>query len=314
MYFLLRTSSADATIFFMEKRLHYFITEPGPGITIEKYLKKRGYSHRILAHLRRTPMGILKNGVEARTSHLLSPGDRLDIRLCEEAASEHIVPSDVPLEILYEDEDLMVINKAAGVPVHPSQGNFSNTLANGLARYFDRKGETFVFRAVNRLDRGTTGLLLVAKHMLSGALLSAMVAEKAVRREYLAIVCRETEPEGTICLPIARKDGSTIERCVDLERGEYACTHYRRLRYDPASDCSLLLISLDTGRTHQIRVHMKAIGHPLPGDFLYHPDYRFIGRQALHSYRLTFRHPITGQEMAFKAPIPEDFYFLSPLG
>lgn len=314
MYFLLRTSSADATIFFMEKRLHYFITEPGPGITIEKYLKKRGYSHRILVHLRKTPMGILKNGEEARTSHLLSPGDRLDIRLWEEEASEHIVPSDIPLEILYEDEDLMVINKAAGVPVHPSQGNFSNTLANGLARYFDRKGEPFVFRAVNRLDRDTTGLLLVAKHMLSGAVLSAMVAEKAVRREYLAIVCKETEAEGTICLPIARRDGSTIERCVDFERGEYACTHFRRLCYDPASDCSLLLISLDTGRTHQIRVHMKAIGHPLPGDFLYHPDYRFIGRQALHSYRLSFRHPITGQEMAFKAPIPEDFYFLSPLG
>ena len=314
MHFLLRTAPPDATIFFMEKRLHYLITGPEQGITIENYLKKRGYSHRILVRLRRTPMGILKNGEEAYTTRLLFPGDRLDIRLCEEEASEHIVPSDVPLQILYEDEDLMVINKAAGVPVHPSQGNFSNTLANGLARYFSQKGEAFVFRAVNRLDRDTTGLLLVAKHMLSGAVLSAMVAEKSVRREYLAIACGETKPEGTVCLPIARKEGSTIERCVDPERGEYACTHYRRLRYDPESGCSLLLISLETGRTHQIRVHMKAIGHPLPGDFLYHPDYRFIKRQALHSYRLAFRHPITGEEMAFEAPIPEDFYFLRPFG
>lgn len=314
MYFRLQAAGGNVTIILMEKSFHYLITEPEQGITIEHFLKKKGYSHRILVHLRRTPMGIRKNGVAAYTTKLLFPGDRLDILLHEEESSLHIIPAEVPLRILYEDEDLMVIDKAAGVPVHPSQGNYSNTLANGLVRYFRQKGESFVFRAVNRLDRDTTGLLLIAKHMLSGAVLSAMVADKSIRREYLAVVCGRTEPEGAIRLPIARKDGSTIERCIDPERGEPACTHYRLLRYDPETDCSLLLLSLDTGRTHQIRVHMKAIGHPLPGDFLYHPDYRFIGRQALHSFRLSFRHPMTGEEMVFEAPLPEDFYFLSPLG
>ena len=314
MHFRLQMVSSDVTINLMERKLHYKITEPEQGVTIEHYLKKQGFSHRILVHLRKTPQGIQKNGEMAYTTRLLLPGDRLDICLREEGGSEHIVPADVPFQLLYEDEDLMIINKSAGIPVHPSQGNYSNTLANGLARYFQLKGESFVFRAVNRLDRDTSGLLLIARNMLSGAILSSMVAKKSVRREYLAIACGETAPEGTIRLPIARKDGSTIERCVDLERGEPACTHYQRLRYDPESGCSLLLLSLDTGRTHQIRVHMKAIGHPLPGDFLYHPDYRFIKRQALHSYRLSFCHPLTGTEMTFEAPPPEDFYFLSPLG
>ena len=171
-----------------------------------------------------------------------------------------------------------------------------------------------MFRAVNRLDRDTTGLLLIAKNMLSGAILSSMVSEKTIRREYRAIVSGLTEEEGCICRPIARAEGSTIERCVDSERGEYACTRYRRLGYDRDKDCSLLLITLDTGRTHQIRVHMKYIGHPLLGDFLYNPDYRFIKRQSLHSCRLTFTHPLTGEAMDFTAPLPEDFYFLRPLG
>lgn len=310
VFFPLRPAFVDGTIRIMEKRLHYLIKENEQGITIEHYLKERGFSHRILSHLRRTPLGILKNGEEARTISRLMSGDRLDICLREETSSETIVPADLPLTIVYEDEDLMVINKAAKVPVHPSQGNYDNTLANSLAYYFQTKGEAFVFRAVNRLDRDTTGLLLIAKHMLSGALLSAMVAEKSIRREYLAIACGETEEAGTIRLPIARKDGSTIERCVDFEHGESACTHYHRLSYNPKYDCSLVLLILETGRTHQIRVHMKAIGHPLPGDFLYHPDCRLIDRQALHSYRLSFVHPITGKAMAFEAPVPNDFNFM----
>ena len=173
------------------------------------------------------------------------------------------------------------------MPVHPSQGHHENTLANALAYRFASRGEHFVFRAVNRLDRDTTGLLLIAKHKISGAFLSAMTAKKE----------------------IPRKDGSTIERCIDMDHGEHAVTHYRCLDYRDDLGCSLVRLRLETGRTHQIRVHMKAIGHPLLGDFLYNPDYRFIGRQALHSYTVAFRHPITGEAMEFTAPMPEDFSF-----
>ena len=302
------------TITFMEKRIDYEIKENDCGKTIESYLRERGYSRKILVHLRQTNLGITVAGELAYTTRVLKEGNILSVRLSEETSSERIIPVPMELSVLYEDEDLMVINKAAGMPVHPSQGNFDNTLANGLAWYFKEKGEAFVFRAVNRLDRDTTGLLLIAKNMLSGAILSSMVSEKTIRREYRAIVSGLTEEEGCICRPIARAECSTIERCVDPERGEYACTRYRRLGYDRDKDCSLLLITLDTGRTHQIRVHMKYIGHPLLGDFLYNPDYRFIKRQSLHSCRLTFTHPLTGEAMDFTAPLPEDFYFLRPLG
>lgn len=268
----------------------------------------------MIVHLRKTELGITLNGSPAYTTRIISAGDVLSILLSEDVSSENIVPVPMEINIVYEDEDMMVINKAAGVPVHPSQGHYDNTLANGLAWYFREKNEAFVFRAVNRLDRDTTGLLLIAKNMLSGAVLSSMVSQKTIHREYMAVVSGLTEEEGTVCRPIARVDGSTIERCVDPERGEYARTHYRRLAYDGEKDCSLLLLTLDTGRTHQIRVHMKYIGHPLLGDFLYNPDYRFIKRQSLHSCRLSFTHPVTGASMEFTAPLPEDFHFLSPLG
>lgn len=297
----------------MERIIHYKIKEQQNLCTIGAFLTDRGISHRILVQLKNTPDGIRKNMLRAKTNELLKEGDLLSIRLLDETPSEHILPWDHAVSILYEDEDLMVLNKEAGIPVHPSQGHHENTLANALAHLFEERGEAFVFRAVNRLDRDTSGILLVAKHMLSSAILSSMVAEKKIHRTYTAIAAGYTDAEGTVTLPIARKDASVIERCIDMERGEYACTHYRRLSYDPVCGCSQLLLKLETGRTHQIRVHMKAIGHPLPGDFLYHPDFRHIGRQALHSWHIRFQHPITGEVMEFTAPLPEDFNFFHPL-
>lgn len=285
------------------------MTEIDSGKTIEAFLKSIGYSRHVIIHLRQTEGGITIDGSPVYTTHRLETGEMLTILLKEEQSSENILPVYMPLCIVYEDEDLMVVNKAAGIPVHPSQGNYDNTLANGTAYYFKEKKESFVYRAVNRLDRDTTGLLIIAKHMLSAAILSVMVADKAVHREYLAVADGKTESAGTICRPIARAGGSTIERCIDEILGDYACTHYRRLSYDEKKDCSLLLLTLDTGRTHQIRVHLRSIGHPLFGDFLYNPDYRYIGRQSLHSFRLSFRHPITGEMMEFTAPIPDDFKF-----
>ena len=309
----MQASFCNATIRTMERIITYEITNETLAPTIGAFLTGHGISHRILIRLKNTANGICLNQTPARTNTPLTVGDLLTIRLLDEVPSEHIPPWNHPLAILYEDEDLIVINKEAGLPVHPSQGHYGTTLANALAGYFASHGETFIFRAVSRLDKDTSGVILIAKHMLSSAILSSMVADRRIHRTYTAIVSGRTEEAGTITLPIARKDASVIERCVNPEHGEYACTHYRRLAYDPAIDCSQLLLSLETGRTHQIRVHMKAIGHPLPGDFLYHPDFRYIGRQTLHSWHLSFSHPITGKAMEFTAPLPEDFRFFGPL-
>ncbi len=287
----------------MKRIFTYEITESDTPITILNYLKRLGYSQPVLRHLKETPQGILRNGIWARVPEVLSPGDILTINLIEESASD-ILPTPIALDIVYEDEDLLIINKPAKMPVHPSQGNHTHTLANALAYYFQKKGDSFVFRCMNRLDRDTTGLLIVAKHMLSAAILSVMTSQREIHREYRAITLGEVPKEGTITAPIARVHDSTIERCVNHERGEYACTHYKRLAYQ--NGYSLVSLHLETGRTHQIRVHMKHIGHPLPGDFLYNPDFSVINRQALHSYRLQFKHPITGEEMEFTAELPED--------
>ena len=293
----------------MKRTLSYTITNKNKADTIGAFLRDAGYSRRILIELKQNPEQICLNGTPSWLNTPLRIGDTLTLFLPDEPVSSDILPVNLPINIVYEDEDLIILNKATGMPVHPSQGHHENTLANALAYRFASRGEHFVFRAVNRLDRDTTGLLLIAKHKISGAFLSAMTAKKEIRREYLAIVAGKPEESGTIDLPIARKDGSTIERCIDMDHGKHAVTHYRCLDYRDDLGCSLVRLRLETGRTHQIRVHMKAIGHPLLGDFLYNPDYRFIGRQALHSYTVAFRHPITGEAMEFSAPMPEDFSF-----
>lgn len=290
----------------MKRIFNYHITKTDEQEhkNILGFLKSRGYSHAVITHLKRTEKGIEKNSEWARVSDVLKEGDLLTIRLIEDEGSSQILPVHIPLNIVYEDEDLMIINKPAGMPIHPSQGNHDNTLANALCYYFKEKGIPFTYRCINRLDRDTTGLLIVAKHMYSASLLSNMVAKREIHREYLALATGEVPEEGVITAPIARKEDSTIERVVDEERGEFARTNFRRLEYK--NGYSLVSLILDTGRTHQIRVHMKHLGHPLPGDFLYNPDYSFIKRQALHSYRLSFVHPILMKEFEFIAPLPDD--------
>ena len=287
-----------------KRTLQYRIAESDTYSNIHELLKAHGYSSTVIRHLKETENGIQRNGVWARVYEPFASGDTVTILLTEEASSENIAPTPLPLDIVYEDEDLLIINKPAGMPIHPSQGNYDNTLANACAYYFQQKGEPFTYRCINRLDRDTTGLLIIARHAYSASLLSSMVAKREIHREYLALATGLVPDSGVIEAPIARVDGSTIEREVNFETGEFARTHYRRLEYK--NGYSLVSLKLDTGRTHQIRVHMKYIGHPLPGDFLYNPDYSVIRRQALHSYRLTFTHPITGKELQFTAPLPDD--------
>lgn len=288
----------------MERHFSYVADEAEAGLTVGEFLKRRGYSRQILVQLKQTENGILRDGTWAYTRDRLSAGDRLDIRLTEEDASEQIEPVCLPLDIVYEDEDLMVVNKPADMPVHPSMNNHDNTLANAVAWYSRRNGRPFVYRCINRLDRNTTGLLIIAKHMLSAAVLYRQMRERRIHRTYLALVKGKLEEAGTVDLPIGRREGSAIERQVDPEHGERAVTHYTPLQW--GEGWTLVRCELETGRTHQIRVHMSYIGHPLPGDFLYCPGDRSMDRQPLHSWKLSFVHPITGENMEFVQPLPED--------
>lgn len=289
-----------------EREFHYQIPTCDHGLTAEEFLKKEGISRSLLSQLKQSPGGIRVEGRDVFSNQALKSGQILSIRLSEPVSSPSIAPVPMDLSILYEDEDLMVLNKPAGLAVQPSQGHRDDSLANGMAWYFEQKGEPFVYRVINRLDRDTSGLLILAKNRLAASLLSSMSAARQIRREYLAIACGLLPESGVITAAIARVPGSVLLRQTVETGGEYACTYYRRLAYDEASDCSLASVRLETGRTHQIRVHFSHIGHPLPGDFLYHPDYRYIKRQALHSWKLEFLHPIKKAPMAFLAPVPDD--------
>ena len=292
----------------MERIITYTISTGDSGENVLGFLRKKGFSKHILTTMKRAEQAILLNGQPAFGRTVLREGDVLRILVPEEAgdgSESSIIPVPLSLDILHEDEDILVLNKPADMPVHPSAGNYENTLANGVAWYYKQQGKAFVYRCINRLDRDTTGVLVLAKNPLSGALLSAQMKHRQIRRTYLAIVQGITPEQETIDAPIGRAADSTIERQVDFANGESAVTHYERLA--TYHSYSLIELHLETGRTHQIRVHMKYIGHPLPGDFLYNPDYRIIKRQPLHSFQLEFAHPVTGENMCMTAPVPEDF-------
>lgn len=288
----------------MRRDFTYRITEEYDNTTILNYLKAKGYPHAVIVHLKKTPESILLNGRWEYVNTALHPGDLLEIKLIETEGSQHILPIYAPFSIVYEDADILVIDKPSGMPVHPSFKHYENTLANAVCYYFASQDIPCTFRCVNRLDKNTTGLTIVAKHMLSSAILSQDVAAKNIRREYRAIVLGETDAYGTIDAPIGRKEASSIERQIDYEHGERAVTHYRKI--GTKNGYTLLSLVLDTGRTHQIRVHMSSIGHPLIGDFLYHKTSDELNRQALHSYQLDFTHPVTKEPMHFCAPLPAD--------
>lgn len=289
----------------MERIITYHIDNTSAGLRIEQYLRRRGYSYQNLTQLKKMHESILLNGVWAYMRTPLKDGDILTVHIQERESSPNIPPVRLPLDIVYEDADIIVVNKPAGMPVHPSLNNYENSLANALMYYYQEQGMPFIFRCTNRLDRDTSGLTVVAKHMVSSSILSAMGVRHEITREYLAIVRGALSPsEGTIDAPIGRAGSSLIERKIDFENGEQAVTHYRVM--EEKNGHSLVSLILETGRTHQIRVHMKYIGHPLVGDYLYNPDMEYIDRQALHSHCLSFTHPITGENMEFTAPLPVD--------
>ena len=289
----------------MERILTYHISPEHEGLRVAQYLKRQGYSHQNIASIKQMPDSILVNGTPLYMNQRVHAGDLLEVHITETRISEKILPVNIPLDIIYEDEDLIVINKPSGMPIHPSMNNYDNTMANGLAYYYKMQGKPFIFRCCNRLDRDTSGLTVVAKHLVCAGRLSDMTLKRQIHREYLGLATGHVTPEkGTITAPLARKSGSIIQRVVDFEKGEEAITYYEVISY--TKHLSLCQLKLETGRTHQIRVHMQYLGYPLVGDYLYNPDMTYINRQALHSYRLSLAQPITGRWLSFTAPLPAD--------
>ena len=290
----------------MDRIFKYTIEKEYEGYKLYTFLKEQGFSSQIITDLRKDTALTHINGLPALLNTFLKQGDQVEIYIIEHKLSEKLLPYDLLLDIVYEDEDIIVLNKPADMPIHPSQNNYDNSLANALAYYYRNEKSPFVFRCINRLDRDTSGLTVVAKNRVSAAVLSVQMLERKIHRSYYAVVQGIfAEKEGTIDKPIARVMESTIERCVDYENGERAITHYKVLAENNV--ISLVKCHLETGRTHQIRVHMKSEGHPLLGDFLYNPENHDINRQALHAGELGFIHPVTGEKLEFIAGFPTDF-------
>jgi len=237
---------------------------------------------------------IMKNGIICDSREDVKIGDIITINFDYEEESENIVPTQIELDIVYEDEWLLVVNKSVGIPVHPSILHYENSLSNGIKYYYNSIGLKKKIRPVNRLDKNTSGLVVFAKCEYIQERLIEQMQNGVFKKEYLALVSGKLEnKKGTINLPIARKPGSIIERCID-ENGKTSITHYDVLK--EFEDYSLVKCRLETGRTHQIRVHFSAIGHPLLGDEIYGETSNLIDRQALHCYYLEFIHPVTNDK------------------
>lgn len=252
---------------------------------------------------------IMLNGNPVDTRQSVNPFDIITVCLDYDEDNSNIIPFKMKLDILYEDEWFLIINKPAGIAIHPSLLHYSNSLSNGIKYYFDSINLKKKIRPINRLDTNTSGLCVFAKCEYIQECFIKQMAEKSFKKEYLCLVGGIFDKKfGTINLPIARKSGSIIERCVD-ENGQMAITNYKVI--DEFKDYSLVKCLLETGRTHQIRVHMSYIGHPLLGDTLYGNSSGLIARQALHSYIIQFIHPITKKVLKFTCKLPEDMNVLS---
>ncbi|MBE6891195.1 MAG: RluA family pseudouridine synthase [Ruminococcaceae bacterium] len=290
----------------MERKLKYIINSDFDGKTVKEFLRYNQISTSMVTRLKKLDNGIMLNGERVFVTAKLSEGDILEL-LTEsgEEHSEFIFPTEGKLDIIYEDEDFLAVNKPPYLPVHPSKGHPYDSLANIVVYYYKQKNENFTFRCVNRLDKDTSGVTLIAKNAYAHELMRRLNVENKTDKTYYAIVHGKPEKEnGLIDLPIYRPEEATIKRIVD-ERGKQAKTLYETVKTN--NKLSLIKIKLLTGRTHQIRVHFSHIGHPLAGDFLYGDENDgVIARQALHCGELSFIHPINEKQLILTAELPED--------
>jgi len=283
--------------------LIYKILDEDAGIKLKEVLYNRmKISGRLTRKLKRSK-AIFVNGYNISLDSNLRKGDIVKIVMEDEV--NKFEPQDIPISVVYEDMDLIIINKQPNIVVHPTKGHPDNTIANGLVNYLHKTNQRFKIRFINRLDRDTSGLLMIAKNPFTQQSLSNQMQSNRVEKKYLSVVKGIIEKDyGTIDAPIGRIESDSIHRKV-IESGQRSITHYEVVeRYN---DASLVRLTLETGRTHQIRVHMKHIGHPLIGDELYgHVDDELINRQALHAESLKFFQPRTDEVKLVKAEIPDD--------
>lgn len=281
----------------MGRLISYTVDEQYNGETVNKFLREKAdISYRLLKSLKQIRNGIMLNGEHIRTVDIIHTGDTISVDIpCPESEIE---PIEMPLEILYEDNDLLIINKDPFIACHPTHNHQGDTLANAVAYYLKSKDKNSVFRAVGRLDKGTSGIVICALNKHCAALIP-----KTVEKEYLAIINGKPDTEGTINAPIYRPDPMKTIRAVG-ESGDYAVTHWTVLRQN--EQMALARINLETGRTHQIRVHFAHIGMPLVGDSLYGTDGNGYGHQMLHCHQVTFIHPVSNEKITINAPMPQD--------
>ncbi len=279
------------------------------GLSVKQVLTDElGFSKRAITALKSRPDGILIGGEHVSVRAVIKEGDILEINCDDNTQNfDKLIPSSTLPDIIYEDDCIVAVNKPPFMPTHQSQGHFYDTLANSLAYYYSLQGRPFVFRSVNRLDRNTSGVVLVAKDRLSSSKLSAQMKSDQIKKSYLAILQGELpKKEGMIETYIRRKEKSIILRevCDRCDDAKLAITHYKVL----ASNNGLSLVEATpvTGRTHQLRVHFLHMGAQILGDDLYGSGSELIERHALHAYKLSFTHPESSAEMTVYATLPED--------
>ncbi len=285
--------------------LKYIIKSTDNYVNLKDLLKNYfEISDRLLVKLKHN-QNLYINNQPAFVNAPLNIGDIVTVELDFIEDNSNIVSTEMALDIVFEDESLLIINKPFGIPVHPSMEHFEDSLSNGVKFYFDKIGLKKMIRPVNRLDKDTSGLVIFAKNEYIQECLVKQMKTKKFMKEYIAICNGNFEKtNGTINAPIARKPNSIIERCVNKD-GNAAITHFQVI--ENKTHYSVVKCILETGRTHQIRVHMAYIGHPLLGDTLYGSPSLLISRQALHAYKTSFIHPITKQKLELTAEIPADF-------
>ncbi len=279
-----------------------FIIDEEDGKTVKELLFSKLYlTSKLVTRLKSTG-GILVNDENVTVRKILKKGDILKVIITDEK-SENIVPNDIPIDIIYEDEDILAVNKPCDMPTHPSINHYEGTLANAVMHYY--RDTDFVFRAVNRLDKDTTGIVLIAKNQYSAGYLNRQIMNRDIKKEYMAICCGKFSKEnGIIEAPIKREEESVIKRVVSPD-GQYAKSEYWVI--DEKDGFSLVRLKPYTGRTHQLRVHMAYIGNPIYADYIYGTE--IIGeRTRLHCYSMEFMRPSDNKLITLTAPKPDDFF------
>jgi len=291
-----------------QSKFEYMIKENDKELPIKELLKRNfKFSSRLMTKLKVNSL-VQLNGTMVKMYEKGEPGDRITVFLPKEQSD--FEPENIPITVVYEDDDLLIINKQPGYVVHPTKGHPCHTMANGIMKYMMENHKHFKIRFINRLDMDTSGLLAIAKNSHCQDNLSKQMSVNGVMKKYLAVVNGSlSEEEGTVDLPIDKEQEDHVKRAVTQD-GYPSVTHYKVLeRFE--TGYTLVELVLETGRTHQIRVHMSHIGHPIVGDVLYgEASVWLIERQALHARYLSFRHPVTNQFMELEAPLPDDMQAL----